>query len=341
MRLADRGEFALLERLGLLAPPGSAPGSGRSGDDAAVLRCGSGFLLFTADALVEGVHFRRDFTSARDLGYKALAVNASDVAAMGGTPWCFTVSLVAPGTLDEGWVMELYQGLGEAASRFGCHLAGGDTAGGRDVVVSVALLGRAERPVYRSGARPGDHLYVSGWPGESAAGLAVLERGGRSGPAGERPLRPEPRLALGAALARRGLATAMLDVSDGLLQDLGHLLRASAVAAEVWAERIPLSPALQEAARAVSRDPLDFALAGGEDYELLFTAPPDRAAEVAEAAEASAVPVARIGRVVPGAGLRLLEQGRPRPFPQRTGFDHFAERPGGFPFPPCQGRGPA
>ncbi len=325
MRLAGRGEFALLERLGLLPPPGTAPAPGRSGDDAAALPWGPGFLLFTADALVEGVHFRRDFVPARDLGYKALAVNASDVAAMGGTPWCFTVSLVAPGTLDEDWVAQLYQGLDEAASRFGCHLAGGDTAGGRDVVVSVALLGRADRPVYRSGARPGDDLYVSGWPGESAAGLALLERGERSGPAVERHLRPEPRLALGAALARGELATAMLDVSDGLLQDLGHLLRASAVAAEVWAERIPLSPALEEAARAVSEDPLALALAGGEDYELLFTAPPDRAAGVARAAEASAVPVTRIGRIVPGTGLRLLEQGRPRPLPRRTGFDHFAD----------------
>ncbi len=325
MRLRDLGEFGLLESLGLLGSARPGPGWVGPGDDTAVLPLDGRNLLLTADALVEDVHFRMDSVPPRDLGYKAVAVNASDVAAMGGEPWALTVTLTAPGSLEAAWVRELYAGLGEACSELGCLLAGGDTTSGSQVVLSVALVGTCGEPVLRSGGRPGHDLYVSGHPGESAAGLGMLERGEDPGhPLVLRHLRPSPRLALGQALARGGLAAAMIDVSDGLLQDAGHLARASGCGAEVWIERLPVSGRLRDAAAGLGRDPLELVLGGGEDYELLFSSPADRRGPVEAAARAAATPVARIGRLVAEPGVRALREGRPAPLPARAGYRHFA-----------------
>ncbi|RMG89987.1 MAG: thiamine-phosphate kinase [Candidatus Dadabacteria bacterium] len=320
MRLADVGEFGLLDRLGLL----SAGSAGGPGDDTAVLPVGDGVLLFTADALVEGVHFRRDWGRPEDLGWKTLAVNASDVAAMGGTPWAFTLTLSAPPDLPVSWIEAFYRGLREAARAFGCFLAGGDTTAARDLTLSLALLGRTRSPILRSGARPGDDLYVSGFPGESAAGLALLQAGreARFPHLVRRHLRPEPRLALGAALAGSGAASALIDVSDGLLQDLGHLARASGAGAEVWAERVPVSADLGRAAEGLGADPRGWVFGGGEDYELLFSAPPGRRGAVETLARAAATPVWRIGRFTPEPGVRVLAHGAPWA-PRRAGHDHF------------------
>ena len=325
MRLRDLGEFGLLESLGLLRPARPGPGWVGPGDDTAVLPLEGRNLLLTADALVEDVHFRIPSVPPRDLGYKAVAVNASDVAAMGGEPWALTVTLTAPGSLEAAWVRELYAGLGEACAELGCLVAGGDTTSGAQVVLSVALVGTCGRPVLRSGGRPGHDLYVSGHPGESAAGLAMLERGeAPDHPLVRRHLRPSPRLALGQALARGGLASAMIDVSDGLLQDAGHLTRACACGADVWLERLPVSRRLRVAAAGLGRDPLELVLGGGEDYELLFSCPADRRGAVEAAARAAATPVARIGRLAARPGVRTLRDGRPAPLPDRTGYRHFA-----------------
>ncbi|GAB6063663.1 thiamine-phosphate kinase [Deferrisoma palaeochoriense] len=323
MRLADLGEFGLLRRLGLL-PARTAEGPG---DDTAVLPLEDGVLLFTADALVEGVHFCRAWGRPEDLGWKALAVNASDVTAMGGTPWAFTLTLSAPPDLPVSWIEGFYRGLREAARAFGCVLAGGDTTAARDLTVSVALLGRAERAVLRSGARPGDDLYVTGFPGESAAGLALLQAGreGEFPHLVRRHLRPEPRLALGRALGRTQAASALIDVSDGLLQDLGHLARASGVGAEVWAERVPVPADLGRAAEFLGADPREWVFGGGEDYELLFSAPPGQRRAVETLARAAATPVWRIGRVTPEPGVRVLDRGAPWA-PRRAGHDHFRSR---------------
>ncbi|NOY44158.1 MAG: thiamine-phosphate kinase [Deltaproteobacteria bacterium] len=324
MNLSEVGEFGLLRRLGLLEEsPSPGPVVG-PGDDTAVLPLEGGFLLCTADALVEGVHFRREWGRPEDLGFKALAVNVSDVAAMGGTPWAFTLTLSAPPDLPVAWIEGLYRGLREACGAFGCRLVGGDTTSARDLTLSLALLGRADRPVLRRGARPGDDVYLSGAPGESAAGLALLRSGRPDRFPGlvRRHLRPEPRLALGRSLGETGAATAMIDVSDGVLQDLGHLLRASRAGAELWLERIPLAARLQRAAQELGREALDWVLGGGEDYELLFTCPTAARQRVQALARAAAVPVWRIGRIVDGPGVRLLHRGRPWQGAV-TGYDHF------------------
>lgn len=332
MTLRELGEFGLLEALRLFGRP-HPPGWVGPGDDAGVVPAPDRPLLITTDQLVEDVHFRRRTTRARDLGYKCMAANASDVAAMGGRPLACTVCLAAPGDLPADWIKDLYAGLEEGSTAFGCPVIGGDTSSAPLVVISVALLGLAGAvgPVLRSGARPGDDLYVSGSPGESALGLRLLEAGEDTGdPArrtlAQRHLRPEPRLALGAALGDAGLATALIDVSDGLLQDLGHVLRASGVGAEVWAERLPVSPDLAGVAAALGMDPLPLVLAGGEDYELLFTAPPRRRARIFEAARGAGPRVRRIGRVRETQGLSLTRGGAPLAMPGALGFDHFSRR---------------
>ncbi len=329
MRVADLGEFGLLGTLGLFGAPLPAGWLG-PGDDAAVLPPPGEALLVTTDLLVEDVHFRRTTTSPRDLGYKALAASASDVAAMGGRPLAFVLGLTLPGESEVAWVAALYQGLGEAAREFGCPLVGGDTTAGASVTLAVTALGLAPGAgaIPRSGARPGQDLFVTGWPGESGLGLALLERGaGDPGPDEARLVarhrRPAPRLALGRALGDGGLATALIDVSDGLLQDLGHLMARSGVGAEVWLERLPLSAPLTRVAARLGVEPLTPALGGGEDYELLFFADPARRRAIFAAARAAATPVRRIGRATAGAGLRLLRGGAPAHLPPRAGFDHF------------------
>jgi thiamine-monophosphate kinase len=283
--------------------------------------------------LVEGVHFRRATTSPQDLGYKAVAVNASDVAAMGGRPLAFTVYLAAPGELDVVWLEALYDGLEQGACACACPLAGGDTSSAPQVFLSVAMLGTAPPPgpILRSGARPGDDLFVTGSPGESALGLRLLESGlPIDTPERQwlvsRHRRPTPRLEFGAALGEEGLASALIDVSDGLLQDLGHITRASGAGAEVWVERLPVSVPVAGVARELGLDPTATALGGGEDYELLLAAPAANRSRLFSAGRRTGTPVRRIGRITEAPGLRLLLQGAPTPVPDLLGFDHFSVR---------------
>jgi len=332
LTLKDVGEFGLLRRLGLYdrAFPSGWVGPG---DDAACMPPPAYSLVLTSDLLVEGVHFRSTTTSARDLGCKAVAVNVSDVAAMGGRPLAFLVALAAPAETPVGWVEELYGGMAEAEKAFGCLLVGGDTSGGPTRVLSLTVLGVAPGPgpVTRGGGRPGDDVYVSGTLGDSALGLRLLEAGGvvRTAPErflASRHLRPSPRLALGAAIGAGGVARAMIDVSDGLLQDLGHVARASGCGAELWAERLPLSSELVAVTAAEGIDPVGLALEGGEDYELLFAAEPLRRREVFRVAQGAGTRVRRVGRLVEGVGVQVLARGLPVAWRDLRGFDHFARR---------------
>jgi len=332
VKLRDVGEFGLLDALGLFGSRVPLGWVG-PGDDAAVLPSPAGPLLLTTDLLIEGVHFRRATTPAADLGYKAVAVNASDVAAMGGRPLAFTISLGAPAELEIPWVEELYKGLAQGANDFGCALAGGDTSSAPQVCISIALLGTAPPagPVLRSGARAGHDIFVSGNPGESALGLHLLEaRESLDAPDRQwlvsRHRRPEPRLALGAALGEEGLASSLIDISDGLLQDLGHVLRASGVGAEVWVERLPISTPLSTQAHDLGLDPVALAMGGGEDYELLFTAPAANRSRIFSAGGRSGTRVRRVGRVTEAPALRVLDRGKPVPPPDLLGFDHFSAR---------------
>lgn len=255
-----RGELAFIDRVReRLRPP--PPGQHWIGDDAAVLEDG---LLFTTDVLVEAVHFDLDWCTPEDAGWKALVVNLSDIAAMGGSPTAAVVSLVvrddAPTIPDR--VMD---GLAAAAETFGCPLVGGDTSIGPNLVIAVAVLGRAHPvgPVLRSGARPGDAIFVTGELGGAGAALEQLEAGEANPSRIERLRRPAPRLDEGAAAAAAG-ATAMIDLSDGLATDLDHLCSASGCTAVIDEDAIPRPAGVD----------LETALLSGDDYELLFTAPP-------------------------------------------------------------------
>jgi thiamine-monophosphate kinase len=289
-------------------------------DDAALVRIRSGReLVVTTDALVAGVHFRRE-DPADLIARKALRVNLSDLAAMGAEPICYTLAAILPDRIDEAWLAAFARGLAADQAEFGIALAGGDsvrTPG--PTTFSVTALGEVEagRALRRSGARPGDCVYVSGTIGDGALGLAVLE--GRvaddaAGTLAGRYLLPRPRLGLGRALG--GTATAALDVSDGLVADLGHIASASGVRIVIEAERVPLSPA---ARAALAADPrlLASVLAGGDDYELAFTAPADLPMAVA------GVPVTAIGRVEAGSGVAVLDREGGQVTLPASGYRHF------------------
>lgn len=262
----DRGERQALARLGRLLP---APPDGETwfGDDAAALVPAGGgemFLLAT-DAVVAGLDADLSLTTLSDFGWRAMAVNLSDIAAMGGTPGHAVVTVVG---LSPDGLEDLFAGVLEAAAEYSCPVVGGDLSGGDQVVVSVAMTGRADRPVLRSGARPGDTIWVTGALGAAAAGLRLLRAGTAAGSprtAAETALvsahaRPRPALGEGAAAARAG-ATSMIDVSDGLLADLGHIADRSRVGFEV--DEVPVAPGAT----------MDEALGGGDDYVLAFTLP--------------------------------------------------------------------
>jgi thiamine-monophosphate kinase len=314
------GEFELIERY-FSRPALRGDVLLGVGDDAALLQVPPGRVLVAAtDTLVEGRHFLPG-APPESVGHQALAVNLSDLAAMGAEPAWALLSLSMP-TADEDWVRRFADGLYALAGRHGVALVGGDTVRGPRVV-TVTALGTVEpgRALRRDGAQPGDVLYVSGWPGEAAAGLERLERGTPFDVADllvRRYLYAEPRVDLGRALA--GRATAAMDVSDGLLGDLGKLCTASGVAARLDLERLPVSGAL--AAHGTPTDRERCVLFGGDDYELLFTLP-GPAAAAAEATLGSSVPVARIGAIEHGRGVRCVRHGI-EAHVTGSGYDHFA-----------------
>jgi thiamine-monophosphate kinase len=292
MKLSELGEFALIERIatGRGGPAGPRVLRG-VGDDCAVIEAGGGLLrLVTTDMLVEGVHFDLETTSPSDLGAKAMAVNLSDVAAMGGRPLEAYISLALPSKLELAWVERLYAGIDAQAAAAKVAVLGGDTtASGRDLVINVALVGEVQQgqALYRDGARPGDRVFVSGTLGEAAAGLHALQRGHGDEPAARglvtRQLLPQPHLEQAAQIAACGLASAMIDISDGLAADLGHICAASGVGCRL--EQRLVEAATSEELRAYCRrgdlDPLQLALSGGEDYVLLLTGDPGLAGALA------------------------------------------------------------
>ncbi|HEX9427361.1 MAG TPA: thiamine-phosphate kinase [Candidatus Polarisedimenticolia bacterium] len=340
-RLTEQGFIALIARLARPLRPRPLLGIG---DDAALLDLPSrACVLLTTDLLAEGIHFRSSYMPGRLLGRKALAVNLSDVAAMGGAPHSFVVSVGFPREMSFEAARAFARGLAEQARRFGVALVGGDTCAARSLTVSITLLGLVEpgRAVTRSGARAGDGLYVTGRLGASAAGLSLLRRGVRIGRGGglrgaglprslhgaarqaiRAHLDPTPRTVAGRALGVTGLAAAMIDLSDGLARDLPRLCGASGRGAVVEEAAIPLSPAAV-ALLGPSRARRG-ALQGGEDYELLFAARPGLDPLIGRLARRIGLPIARIGELLPRReGIRLLgTDGRYRPL-GRGGFEHF------------------
>lgn len=340
MNLADLQEWGLIDRLARRLAEGGVPPAAGSvtlalGDDAALLAPPPGTeLVATIDALIEEVHFRRDWSKPEDVGWKALAVNVSDLGAMGARPLGALISLAVPPETPVRWIDRLYAGLAECAATYGCPVVGGDTVRApRVIALSVTALGSvpAGRAVRRSGARKGDLLCVTGVLGDSAAGMALLERGERrsraSAPLFDWHRRPRPPVEAGSALAEAGLATAMLDLSDGLASDLQHISRGSRVGARVELERLPISDAARRAAEKLGQDPVDWALHGGEDYQLLFTVPPERFADVPPALGPLGVTATIIGRMAGRGVVAVGEDGTARPLTRR-GFAHFDAKTG-------------
>jgi thiamine-monophosphate kinase len=246
-----------------------------TGDDAAQL-VAVGSVLVTTDLMVDGRHFRRDWSSARDVGHKVAAANLADIAAMGGVATGLVVGLALPGELPAAWVRDLSAGIAEEVAEVGATVVGGDVTESETLVVAVTALGRVDgNPVLRSGARPGDVVALAGRLGWAAAGLAVLGRGFRSPRVVvEAHRRPQPPYAAGPQALAAG-ATAMIDVSDGLLSDLAHVSRASGVAIDVDSSAIEVAEPLQAVGAALGVDPLEFCLTGGDDHALVATFPPD------------------------------------------------------------------
>ncbi len=324
------GEFDLIARY--FAPlAASAPGAFGLSNDAAVLDPAPGYsVVVTTDAMVAGVHFLPD-DPANLVARKLLRVNLSDLAAMGARARAYVLDLALPPNLDEAWVAAFVDGLRADQDEFGITLLGGDTVK-TPGALTLALTAFGEVPtgtaLTRTGARAGDDIYVSGSIGDGALGLKAL-RGEIVGltetaraALADRYHLPRPRLALGQALAARGLATAALDISDGLVADLGHVATGSGLAAEVEAQAVPLSTA---ARAALTADPglREVVLGGGDDYELLFAAPPDTVAAIAALAEDVALPLTRIGAMAAGTGVRVLDEaGAPIPL-AKAGWSHF------------------
>jgi thiamine-monophosphate kinase len=314
MRLADLGEFGLIERIERAArrlPKSRAVAIG-IGDDAAVLRLRSGEdAVLSTDAMVEGVHFRWATESARNVGRRALVANLSDLAAMGARPLGFTLALAAPARLPVRNVDGVLAGLLHEASVHGCPLVGGNVSAARETSITLTVLGGAARgkALSRRGARPGDRIFVTGQLGRAALEVARAERG-----SGRIRWVPTPRLRAGRALARIPAVSACIDVSDGLEADLRHLLAERGLGAEVDPDSVPRPPRLAAACARLRLDPEPLVLAGGEDYELLFTVR-GSSPRAAALARRLGIEVAEIGRVVPaGTGRGPVSGGGWRHF---------------------------
>ncbi len=320
------GEFEIIAQF--FAP---LAGEGAFGlkDDAAVVKPKAGHeLVVKTDGIVESVHFFRNDPPAT-IAQKALRVNLSDLAAKGAEPLGYLLTLALPAWVDDVWLAAFAGGLAEDQKRFGISLLGGDTDSTLGpLVISVTALGQVEEGmmIRRADARAGDLVFVSGSIGDGAAGLAVLKGEGTKLNATERDALiaryrvPEPRPKLGQKLI--GLASAALDVSDGLIADLGHVAEASGVRILIDAPRVPLSPACK-ALWGTADDAIARAATAGDDYEIAFTAPAAKRGQVEAAATAAGVPVTEIGKAVAGAGIELLDaKGAPIPL-KRAGFTHF------------------
>jgi thiamine-monophosphate kinase len=310
-KVAEAGEFGLIAELAELFAQGDHVLIG-PGDDAAVLRVKTGHVVVSTDLLVEGQHFRRDWATAEDIGHRAAAANLADISAMGGDTASLTIGLALPPRTGAQWVVEFARGFADESALVGASVVGGDVTGSDRLMISVTAIGGCTlTPVTRGGAEPGDVVALCGRQGWAAAGLAVLGRGFRSPRAVvEAYRRPEPPYDQGLIAAQAG-ATAMIDVSDGLLADAGHLAAASGVRIDVHGDSLEVAEPLVTVGAAIGADPLSFVLGGGDDHPLLATF-----------VEAQRVPDGwtMIGSVGTGSGVTVDGQEYDGP----TGFTHFS-----------------
>lgn len=331
------GEFGLIRRINDLVRREGVTPEGLSagiGDDTAVLRPRGGWdLLVTCDSMVERRHFLPEHTTPRALGRRAMAINISDVGAMGGRPVYALVSLGLRGQTAVADIEEMYRGFLEELNPFGAAVAGGNLTGTAHAqFIDVTLIGEVEagRALRRSTARPGDLILVTGWPGRSAAGLELLLGGQPVASAREQELvaaynEPRHRAREGRAVALSGGASAMIDTSDGFLGDLAHICEESRVGAEVWEAKIPVNDSLSRVAERLARDPMGWVLGESDDYELIITCPPGRVDTVRTALHSVGdAPVREVGRMVDGpARVEIVSPAGDRRLALPRGWDHF------------------
>ena len=334
VRLSELGELGFIEEVRRRFGGPVRPGETGIGDDAAVLPSPAGKVVLSTDLLVEGTHFDLGYFHPEEIGYRALSANLSDLAAMGAAPVCYLVALAAPAKTPVALLGGIFRGMARAARPSGIRLMGGDTVRGERITLAVTVMGRVSRrgAAMRRGARPGDLLFVTGEPGWSRLGLALLSRGRPKRPTGwqreamRRHLTPVARWREGAAAARTGAVSAMIDVSDGVLSDLARVLEAGGVGALLDEKSFRLSPGFRKAAATLGEDPVAAFLAGGEDYELLMAVRPHRYGAFRRAARAFPAGAIPIGVVTarPGIAVRRADgswtTGRNLP----RGFVHFA-----------------
>lgn len=318
--MSSKGEFGFIDFIKERFP--SPEGICGIGDDCAVIPSPPGELLFSTDLLMEGVHFLREESSPEDVGWKAAAVNISDIAAMGGTPVATFLSIALPKDAQGGWAERFMEGYAQISRLYDVPLLGGDTTSSlRDIAVNVGILGRCPtgRRAMRSSAKVGEFIYVTGPLGDSAGGLqAILNAMERSDDVSVligKHKRPVPRVREGQILINSGKVSAMMDISDGIASDLRHILKASSVGAQVHLDRIPLSENLRRVCGRHGMDPYRLATGGGEDYELLFTAS-DGIEDHLD------FPVYQIGEIVPGDSLIWMADGKVVDF-EIEGYNHF------------------
>lgn len=308
------------------------------GDDAAVVKPSKrSFSLVTTDILIEDIHFTLNYTDPLRLGKKALSINLSDIAAMGGTPQYFLLSMGLPHHLPFRWLEEFFSGIQQVAERYNLSLIGGDTSLARKLSINITLIGRgkAGEVIYRKGAQAGDQIMVTGTLGNAALGLRILKT--HKGDSNishtwdrdqaeliEKHLSPIPRIAEGRLIARNHLASAMIDISDGLMSDLGHILEESHVGANIWISQLPLSEAYKRKAPHYTSRDIDLAISGGEDYELLLTTPRKKGEKLLAFFRKSGLKITTIGEIVdPRYGLRLFLEDGGEYKPREKGYDHF------------------
>jgi thiamine-monophosphate kinase len=321
--LSGLGEFGIIGLFRKAAKPGRRWVVSGIGDDCAVLDAGGDErLLVTTDMLVERVHFLRDKITPRQLGYKSLSVNISDIAAMGGEPTAAFLAWGLTEDLDRKFIDGFKDGLLQCAREYEVDLLGGDTTASKaDIIACLTVLGRArqEEVITRSGARPGDVIMLGGVVGDSGAGLHLVLNDDAEVSDEDRQqllsahLEPKPQVELGRRLATGQLATAMIDVSDGVLQDLSHIAAESGVGADIDADALPLSDAARRLAKSAGVDPRDWGLSGGEDYVLLFCVPPDKQ---------SGIEATPIGVITAERRIRVCKDGNWKEVPP-AGYDHF------------------
>lgn len=321
-------EFSLIQKLTSHLPSLPSDVVVGFGDDAAVIPPSQYPLVVSTDAMVEGVHFSRSTITFHNLGYKSLVCSLSDIAAMGGTPKYALVSLAVNDEISVTELEDVYRGLREASERFCCHVIGGDTVRTNGpVVLTTTVFGEVEKPVLRSGAQSGDILFVTGTLGGSSAGLEAQQGTSRISPSSEVALamchqHPEPRIGIGQLCAEVGVH-ALNDISDGLASELNEIAQASGVRCIVDASSLPLRPEVVEWAKSLQKNPIDYALYGGEDYELVGTAPRQTYAKLLTGASMQRIPITKIGEVTSGDGVVLRASTGQLEVLEAKGYNHF------------------